>query len=95
MWGWGPAPALAQSLVSVVGGVIWENKFTGFCCITRLWQPVLSRPLPASSSVQAFVEHSNRLLQGPSAAPVPFVGTPRWGGVRVTSVSDDLGTKRQ
>lgn len=22
MWGWGPAPALAQSLVSVVGGVI-------------------------------------------------------------------------
>lgn len=49
MWGWGPAPALAQSLVSVVGGVIWENKFTGFCCITRLWQ---LGPFPPTPSLQ-------------------------------------------
>lgn len=51
MWGWGHAPALAQSLVSVVGGVIWENKFTGFWCIARLCQ---LGPFPPTPSLQWF-----------------------------------------
>lgn len=50
MWGWGPASALAQSLVSVVGGVIWKNKFTGFWCITKLCQLGPFLPTPASRS---------------------------------------------
>lgn len=51
MWGWGPASALAQNLVSVVGGVIWKNKFIGFWCITKLCQ---LGPFPSISASSSF-----------------------------------------